>query len=119
MRSTAPFAPLPILRLMAASVAALLLAGCDKIPGLGPDVGAIQREADAKAIGGACRHALRGVEDCYTLNPKATKAAVFDGWKEMDQYMRENKIEGSPSVITKAAPPEASARAASRAAREN
>lgn len=119
MRSTAPFVPLPILRLMVASAAALLLAGCDKIPGLGPDVGAIQREADAKAIGGACRHALRGVEDCYTLNPKATKAAVFDGWKEMDQYMRENKIDGSPSVITKAAPPEASARAASRAAREN
>lgn len=119
MRSIAPFAPLPILRLMAASAALLLLAGCDKIPGLGPDVGAIQREADAKAIGGACRHALRGVEDCYTLNPKATKAAVFDGWKEMDQYMRENKIDGSPSVITKATPPDTSARAAAKTPREN
>jgi hypothetical protein len=25
---------------------------------------------------------------------------VFAGWKEMDQYMRENKLEGAPSVLT-------------------
>jgi hypothetical protein len=60
----------------------------------------VQREAEAKAVGGACRHALRGLEDCYTLNPKAAKAQVFAGWKEMDQYMRENKLEGAPSVLT-------------------
>ena len=71
----------------------LLLAGCD-IPGLGPDPRIAQREADGKAIGGACRHALRGIEDCYGLNEKALKTSVFEGWKEMDQYMRENKIEG-------------------------
>jgi hypothetical protein len=79
----------------------LLLAGCDKIPGLGPDPRTVQREAEAKAIGGACRHALRGLEDCYTLNPKSAKAAVFAGWKDMDAYMRENKIEGTPSVLGK------------------
>lgn len=73
----------------------LLLAGCE-IPGLGPDPRVAQREADGKAIGGACRHALRGIEDCYGLNEKAIKTAVFEGWKEMDQYMRENKIEGIP-----------------------
>ncbi len=72
---------------------ALLLAGCD-IPGLGPDPRIAQREADAKAIGAACRHAMRGIEDCYGLNEKAAKTAVFEGWKEMDVYMRENKIEG-------------------------
>lgn len=72
---------------------ALLLAGCE-IPGLGPDPRIAQREADGKAIGGACRHALRGIEDCYRLNEKALKTAVFEGWKEMDVYMRENKIEG-------------------------
>lgn len=78
----------------------LLLAGCDKIPGLGPDLRAAQREEEeAKAVGGACRHALRGIEDCFTLNPKAAKAAVFAGWKEMDGYMRENKIEGAPSLL--------------------
>lgn len=87
------------LRLMAASAALLLLAGCE-IPGMGPDPRVAQKEAEAKAIGGACRHALRGVEDCYTLNPKAAKAAVFAGWKDMDQYMRENKIDGTPSVLS-------------------
>lgn len=84
-----------LLRLVAAS-AVLLLAGCD-IPGLGPDPRIAQREAEAKAIGGACRHALRGLEDCYTLNPKAAKASVFAGWKDMDGYMRDNKIEGIPA----------------------
>ena len=93
-------------RLLAATAAALLLSGCDKIPGLGPDPRIAQREAEAKAIGGACRHALRGLEDCYTLNPKAAKASVFAGWKDMDAYMRENKIEGTPSVLGKVEKPE-------------
>ncbi len=83
---------------------ALLLAGCD-IPGLGPDARTLQRDSEAKAIGGACRHALRGLEDCFTLNPKAAKAQVFAGWKDMDAYMRENKIEGAPSVLTQLQPP--------------
>lgn len=100
-RSTvpAPRAPFNVLRHAALAAALLALAGCD-IPGLGPDPRTLQREAEAKAIGGACRHALRGLEDCYTLNPKAAKAQVFAGWKDMDVYMRENKIEGSPSVLT-------------------
>ncbi|AVS77681.1 hypothetical protein C8234_06050 [Paracidovorax avenae] len=84
--------------LVACAAAPLLLSACD-IPGLGPDPRAVQKEAEAKAIGGACRHALRGLEDCFTLNPKASKAQVFAGWKEMDQYMRENKLEGAPSVL--------------------
>ena len=85
----------------AALIAAALLplAGCE-IPGMGPDPRVAQREAEAKAIGGACRHALRGLEDCFTLNPKAPKAQVFAGWKDMDLYMRENKIEGTASVLT-------------------
>ena len=82
-------------------LALLLLAGCDNIPGLGPDPRIAQREAEAKAIGGGCRHGLRSIEDCYALNPRAPKAAVFAGWKEMDQYMRENKIEGQRSGVAK------------------
>lgn len=82
-------------------LAALLLSGCfEKVPGLGPDARTVVRENEAKAIGSACRHAMRGIEDCYTLNPKAPKAMVFAGWKEMDQYMRENKLEGTTSVFT-------------------
>lgn len=84
-------------------VLALLLAGCD-IPGLGPDPRIALREADGKAIGGACRHALRGIEDCYQLNSKALKTAVFEGWREMDQYMRDNKIEGQAPVVAKEEP---------------
>lgn len=71
----------------------LLLSGCD-LQALLADPRVAQREADAKAIGGACRHGLRSLEDCYALNEKAAKAAVFAGWKDMDQYMRDNKIEG-------------------------
>jgi len=85
-------------RYLLASCVVLLLSGCE-IPGVYPDPKIAAREADAKATGGACRHALRGIEDCYTLNPKASKALVFAGWKEMDTYMRENKIEGVASVV--------------------
>lgn len=77
---------------------ALLLAGCDQL-GLGPDPRIAQREADGRAIGAACRHAIRGIEDCYRLNERSPKTAIFEGWKEMDQYMRENKIEGTPSKL--------------------
>ena len=77
---------------------ALLLAGCE-IPGLGPDPRIAQREAEAKAIGGACRYGLRSIEDCYTLNENASKADMFTGWKDMDVYMRENKIEGAKASV--------------------
>ena len=100
-----PKIPSTALRLLAFS-SILLLTACDKIPGLGPDPRIAQREEEAKAIGGACRHALRGLEDCYTLNPKAPKAQVFAGWKDMDAYMRENNIQGSPSVLGKVDKPE-------------
>lgn len=84
----------------------LSLSGCD-IPGLGPDPRIAQRDADARAVGGACRYALRGIEDCYRLNDKASKAQVFAGWKDMDQYMRDNKIDGIPANLAQASPPAA------------
>lgn len=77
----------------------LLLSGCDAAGLLGPDPRIAQREADARAIGAACRYALRGIEDCYRLNEKASKTAVFAGWKEMDEYMRENKLEGQRTTV--------------------
>lgn len=79
---------------------ALLLTGCD-LEKLLEDPKAAQRESDAKAIGGACRFGLRSIEDCYALNEKASKTAVFAGWKDMDQYMRDNKVEGIPAKIVK------------------
>jgi hypothetical protein len=85
-------------RTLAILTSVLLLCGCE-IPGIYPDPRIVQRDADAKATGGGCRHALRALEDCYSLNPKASRSAIFTGWKEMDQYMRENKIEGVQAVI--------------------
>ena len=78
----------------------LLLAGCD-LEALLADPKVAQREADAKAIGSACRYGMRSIEDCYIMNDKASKAAVFNGWKEMDQYMRDNKIDGVESKAAK------------------
>jgi hypothetical protein len=80
------------------------LVGCDQLGIETPQKSAERQEADAKAIGSACRHALRAIEDCYTLNPKANKAAVFAGWREMDEYMRENKLEGVAPVVPRPAP---------------
>jgi len=79
-----------------------LLTGCDQLGIEDPAKVAAAKEADGKAIGSACRHANRAIEDCYTLNPKAQRAAVFSGWKEMDAYMRENKIEGIAPVVPRA-----------------
>ena len=84
-------------------LAALLLAGCDMVGGaLGIESFekvAAAREAEGKAVGAACRHAGRAIEDCYTMNKKADKAAVFAGWRDMNDYMRENKIEPLPPQI--------------------
>jgi hypothetical protein len=81
-------------RLSAALLCALLgTTGCNPFGGESADAVAARREADGKAVGGACRHAGRAIEDCYTLNRRADKAAVYAGWREMNDYMRENKLE--------------------------
>ncbi len=84
------------------------LAGCDQLGIETPQKVAEHQLAESKAVGSACRHALRAIEDCYTLNPKADKAAVFSGWREMDEYMRENKLEGVAPVVPRPPPPSAS-----------
>lgn len=81
------------------AVVTLPLAGCDQLGIESPEKIAAARAAEGAAIGGACRHAGRAIEDCYTLNKKADKAAVFAGWREMNDYMTENKIEVvSPTI---------------------
>lgn len=101
------------------SLALLLLAplgGCDQLGIESASAVAAKRDAEGKAIGSACRHAGRAIEDCYTLNRKADKGAVFAGWRDMNDYMRENKIEavapvlpppGAPASAPKAADAEA------------
>lgn len=81
------------------SASAVLLSGCDQLGIQTPAVVTAKKEADGKAIGGACRHAGRAIEDCYTLNKKADRPAIYAGWREMNEYMRENKIEPVVPVI--------------------
>ena len=76
------------------------LMGCDMLGVESASSMSARREAEGKAIGGACRHAGRALEDCYAMNRKADKAAVFAGWREMNDYMRENKVETvSPQAV--------------------
>ena len=77
----------------------LLASGCDQLGIETPAVAKAGKEADAKATGGACRHAGRAIEDCYTLNKRSDKAAMYAGWREMNEYMRENKLEPVVPVI--------------------
>ena len=86
-------------KLLPLLVCSVLLASCDQLGIESATVIAEKRGAEGKAIGGACRHAARAIEDCYTLNKKAEKAAVYAGWREMDDYMRENKLEPVLPVI--------------------
>ena len=88
---------LPALALALPLLAAL--AGCEQLGIDDPVKVSAAREADARAIGSACRHAMRAIEDCYVMNPRAQKAAVYAGWREMDEYMRENKVEGVKPVV--------------------
>ncbi|MET0382547.1 MAG: hypothetical protein ABW032_03905, partial [Burkholderiaceae bacterium] len=53
------------------------LAGCDQL-GLEPaSVTAARVEADGKAVGAACRHGGRAIEDCFALNRRVDKAAIY------------------------------------------
>ena len=99
------------LRLATLLMPLALLAGCGLTGGESAESQAARREAEGKAIGGACRHAGRAIEDCYGLNKRAEKAAMFAGWREMNDYMRENKIDAvapqgvAAEVAAKADPP--------------
>ena len=87
VRPIAVLAPLALL---------ILLGGCQLMGAEAGEALAARKEAEGKAIGGACRHAARAIEDCFALNKRVDKAALFAGWREMNDYMRENKIEPVP-----------------------
>jgi hypothetical protein len=69
------------------------LAGCEQLGLEDPVAEKAREEAEGKAIGGGCRQTGRALEDCYQINRRFPKAAIFAGWRDMDGYMRENKIE--------------------------
>lgn len=93
MLAAEPFMRLRHIRALAIPLLAIALGGCELLGGEDPAKAAAAREAEGKAVGGACRHSGRALEDCYVMNPKAMKSAVYAGWRDMDAYMRENSIQ--------------------------
>ena len=106
---------------------AFSLPGCDMIQqkmGLeNPAAKAAKDEADGKAVGGACRQSGRAIEDCYSIYSWLPRAAIYDGWRDMDAYMRDNKLEtiepqlppvAAPGTKKKTPPSENSASAAKK-----
>lgn len=95
-------------------VAALSLAGCDQInEKLGLEDSSkreARTEAEARAVGSACRHSGRAIEDCYAIYAWLPKSGVYAGWREMDEYMRENQIETIVPQLPPAEPPGAKKR---------
>ena len=85
-------------------------AGCDQLAEVLELPNPSKVEAEGRAVGSACRHAGRSLEDCYSLNPGASKAAVFAGWRDMNDYMMEHKLEVVPSQLVPGTPPTAAAR---------
>lgn len=85
----------------------LALSGCDQIAqkmGMeDPAKKEARLEPDGKAVGSACRQSGRAIEDCYAIYTWLPKSSIFSGWKEMDEYMRENKLE---TVAPQLPPPE-------------
>ncbi|MDR3212829.1 MAG: hypothetical protein LBT71_02755 [Azoarcus sp.] len=92
----------PVARLVLV-IALPLLCGCDRFAELldipNPAKEAALTEAEGQAIGSACRQSGRSIEDCYTLNPEAQKAAIFTGWKTMNDYMMEHNLKEVPSQL--------------------
>lgn len=97
------------------AVALLALAGCDQVnQKLGLEDPARKEaalQAEGKAVGSACRQSGRAIEDCYSIYSWLPKASIYEGWREMDAYMRDNQLE---TVAPQLPPPESPAAAKKR-----
>jgi len=98
------------LRASLIAVALLLnLSACDMIQqqmGIeNPAAKDARADADGKAVGGACRQSGRAIEDCYAIYSWLPKSSIYEGWRDMDAYMRDNKLETvEPQLPPVAAP---------------
>lgn len=104
-----------ITRLILVCIALLPIAGCDQVnQKLGledPAKKEATQQAEGKAVGSACRQSGRAIEDCYSIYSWLPKASIYEGWKEMDAYMRENQLE---TVAPQLPPPESPSAAKKR-----
>lgn len=82
-----------MIRAIFITVLLFTLAGCDQLMDRAGIANPAKIESEGRAIGSACRHAGRGLEDCYRLNPTADKPSVFMGWKDMNEYMVKNNMQ--------------------------
>ena len=91
-----------------AVVLAILLSGCDAIQqqmGLETAAKVTRDDADGRAVGGACRQSGRAIEDCYAIYSWLPKASIYEGWRDMDAYMRENNLETTEPQLPPVSPP--------------
>ena len=99
----------PLRNLLIAAAFSCVLPACDIIQqqmGIeDQNAKAARNDADGKAVGGACRQSGRAIEDCYSIYSWLPKSSTYEGWRDMDAYMRENKLETvEPQLPPVAAP---------------
>ena len=82
--------------LAALLLCATSLTGCLKGILPDPDGDAKRVEDEAAATGAACRQAGRSLEQCFTRNDGLNRNGALRGWRDMDDYMRQNKIDPQP-----------------------
>jgi hypothetical protein len=86
-----------------------LLSGCDAIQQqmgiMSPAAKAAHDDADGRAVGGACRQSGRAIEDCYAIYSWLPRASIYEGWRDMDAYMRENNLETIAPQLPPVQPP--------------
>lgn len=82
---------------------AFALSGCERISDrLGledPAKRAARRDVEGQAVGGGCRQSGRAIEDCYAIYAWLPMESIYAGWREMDEYMRTNKLETTTPVL--------------------
>jgi hypothetical protein len=82
-----------------------ILAGCDFLQQEMGIESPAAREADGRAVGGACRQSGRAIEDCYAIYSWLPRASIYEGWRDMDAYMRENQLETVAPQLPPVPPP--------------
>jgi hypothetical protein len=82
-----------------------VLAGCDFLQQEMGIESPAAKEADGRAVGGACRQSGRAIEDCYAIYSWLPRASIYEGWRDMDAYMRENQLETVAPQLPPVQPP--------------
>jgi hypothetical protein len=65
-----------------------VLTGCDKLSGV-----AEQKNADAVAIGYACRVSEKNPEDCMKENESYSPDSILEGWKDANDSLKSKGID--------------------------